>query len=955
MSRSVTSSSTNQFRTVTSSVGFSAGDYVYLNTNGYGRVPDGTLTSATFVNNYAAPAYKPTTSGAVSALSFEAPYGGTNFGKNAAKLTSGNIVVIYFKPSTGTSTTAPLFFKIVDAAGATVVAETQINTTNLGGNGFSATVTATGTGGFAVAWSSSTGNVCVRAYDSAGAATSSEVSIAAFSTSYRAFFMGGRSDGSFIIAYVNSSTQPSYSVYSSTGTSLYTGTWGTTTLNSSIKWGAVTVRSDDSFQLFSASSSDFAYALLSSTNASLGTGSLAGGTTVTSVDAVVGTGNVIHALGLNSSGGIRKVDITGTTPGSSTVLTSYVTFGNVSATFAVTRIESSGGFSVVGVRQSNDPRATGAYYGFASLICDVYDSSWNRLNSSYPIWISPFLSSSAISGTSMMTVNSKVRIYRTISPVELVSSLTINYPNVNGVAYVSVNPTLYAVEGAQTETTNVGTTTSSFPVNLYSRAGSTPIAASFLASASTVTSINSVPGSLGAGDVPFLAQTVVDSTATNTISMDIKNLSNGNFAILYMTSGGNLFLRTYTPVGVLVNSITVSTSAYPQSGSATLVPLSNGKLVVVYSPSNGNITWVIYDTNFATTATGSIATGSNFGSGRVPMACAVGNYSYWAIAFPLLPGPYPCLRVFDDTGASVYTADNFYTANTFNTSFSMSSNTAGEIFVTFQPGSGNYRYATFRRGSALNSYTMIEGDTGAGGGGSSVAWETGWRLSLGVSNTPMTFVINGAQQVSVMQSMSAFTPAVQNFFTTSSGSNYKSGSETWSKALSFTGLGRMLLYSTYAGSATVSQTNVLDTNGVATASVTWQWALTGVSVSGTTACPGIIALPGNRYAICNVNASGLPTYAIYIGSGYDYPLQITAGATSSSAALPLSLANNYSLVGVAVTDCAAGGQGVVQTKGNAVLGSSYSTSISQPFQFQNYITEGRDGIVNGRNVFLQGN
>lgn len=112
------------------------------------------------------------------------------------------------------------------------------------------------------------------------------------------------------------------------------------------------------------------------------------------------------------------------------------------------------------------------------------------------------------------------------------------------------------------------------------------------------------------------------------------------------------------------------------------------------------------------------------------------------------------------------------------------------------------------------------------------------------------------------------------------------------------------------------------------------------------ACP----LPGNRLAIaCRQATTNYPTYAIVAGMSYDYPLSIVADVTPCT---PITLSYNtrYSLAGIAVTGCVAGGAGIIQTNGAATLGANYPSTTNQLFDFRNPTALGVKGSVTGRNV-----
>tara|TARA_B100001540_G_C15493333_1_gene500179 strand:+ start:102 stop:626 length:525 start_codon:yes stop_codon:yes gene_type:complete len=77
--------------------------------------------------------------------------------------------------------------------------------------------------------------------------------------------------------------------------------------------------------------------------------------------------------------------------------------------------------------------------------------------------------------------------------------------------------------------------------------------------------------------------------------------------------------------------------------------------------------------------------------------------------------------------------------------------------------------------------------------------------------------------------------------------------------------------------------------------------------------------------------------------------------SSSSAAIALDdPSNRADFLGVAVTDCPAGGSGTIQTKGDAKISSSYAdATTAENFNFESRSTNGRSGLQTGRSVTLR--
>lgn len=77
----------------------------------------------------------------------------------------------------------------------------------------------------------------------------------------------------------------------------------------------------------------------------------------------------------------------------------------------------------------------------------------------------------------------------------------------------------------------------------------------------------------------------------------------------------------------------------------------------------------------------------------------------------------------------------------------------------------------------------------------------------------------------------------------------------------------------------------------------------------------------------------------------------TAAASSSD---PVDLASNRAaFLGVAVSDCPAGGSGDVQTKGTASLASTYKDASAESFDFVSRSTDGKSGSQSGRTVTIK--
>ncbi len=88
---------------------------------------------------------------------------------------------------------------------------------------------------------------------------------------------------------------------------------------------------------------------------------------------------------------------------------------------------------------------------------------------------------------------------------------------------------------------------------------------------------------------------------------------------------------------------------------------------------------------------------------------------------------------------------------------------------------------------------------------------------------------------------------------------------------------------------------------------------------------------------------------------FDDPTNIGFSNTTASAGVPLDDPSKRALfLGVAVTDCPAGGSGTIQTKGNAKVSSSYKdASTAENFNFESHSGDGKAGSQVGRSVIIR--
>ena len=126
MGRTLSGDSANVIRLPASPTGFTAGDYVYETTAGYGVVPTGVITTAFFdPGALPTPVYSATATTS-NELTYVEQLGGSQGSQVAAQLTNTNIVYAY---ATGDPASyagaATVNFRIETTAGVAVVAQTS--------------------------------------------------------------------------------------------------------------------------------------------------------------------------------------------------------------------------------------------------------------------------------------------------------------------------------------------------------------------------------------------------------------------------------------------------------------------------------------------------------------------------------------------------------------------------------------------------------------------------------------------------------------------------------------------------------------------------------------------------------------------------------------------------------------------------------------------------------------
>lgn len=933
------SSSINTFMTTVSPVGFTAGDLVYNTPQGIGVItntPTGTASFPTFANQTFSPVGTQSLAGS---LKYVENYGGSTVAQCVANLTNGNIVMAYgLRSNPIVSGAATAYFKITDTSDNIVVAQTLVSTVNQLNAGQPVGVLALPNGKFVIitlANQAGTERLSYAIYNNDGTVSTALTFDSSFTGSGNVYNLAfaARSDSSFVVATLASGPTPVYRVISSAGAVVYSGTFGAlagTAGFSSVL--SVVVRPDDSFVVTSCSPGSLLYwQIFSSTNASLGSGSFTPSGGSYGCKMVLEPSSVVRLV-YNSPNGIYTRTITGTTISAETTLRAITLFQYCG--FSVTSLGGAGGFVIT---YSADPSTytSDATFRNGKLVYEFYNTSGTRVAGATPIKsINNYNQGGLVSG---LVVGSEIRFYK--SSATTFSSTYNYYPR--GIYYAKVNTTSYAIVPFKTLSASIGSVTAA--VGAYSRASSTVTSAIFTPASSSTTSVTVGP-STSTASTQYKSQTLVDANAcygAASAAMD-----NGDIVIAYLyTTGTGAYFSVYNSSGVLQTTVLVSTSFGNASyyNSVRCFQLPNGNLALFYRGSGNIIYFRIYSSSYALLYSGNLGS-TVYTQATSWSASPIGVDGRFVIAY-LDSGGAEAFSVYGPTGTIVASGGG---AEGTGDAINVVGFRSGD-FVTYYTassyGTGRARVYGWAGGSTYTFYNSFSaGVTNPYFGSSSVA----------VTPDDIGFVFwsdasNYLQVYSVAAGFSGNT-----FYSTTNQS--LNTSTSGSVGIGCTGNGDIVGFSSGVASALGQTTPTYYQVQSASGLENWNFSTTGVSLGGSSqnaAANNFSVSPyiGDSCIVAFLDASYRPNFVVFYASSSTYSAVLTAGVTPSTPTV-LSYANRYTLMGVALTNCSAGGAGIIQTNGTAAISSSYPSMTAAPFEFRNNTTYGVSGTVSGRIVTM---
>jgi hypothetical protein len=961
MARSITSTDANgaTFETVGSTSAFSAGDLIYYGTTGYGKIPASSLPStATSTLTKAYPSLP--TNGTSNGYFAPTNFAGLGFNKAVVLLSNGNAVAAYGNPVDGYP-----YFVIFNpttraiVAGPTVISTTFITSAATSTDARNIGVLLLNSGNFVVYWANSAGGTASRVnyaqYTNTGTlvgAVTQDTTLAVNNVNAGCMRGVGLANGGFVLAYGNNTTDVSFRAYDAAGVGQFA--WVTLTAFSNgaasgqnPSWG-LAARSDNTYLLTgqSTTAGTYNYTIYNYAGTAVvapATFLVTGGTGNGVTDCATlsdGTTFVIAYGGQTASGtngwSFRFLP-TGNVLGSAFTIQGNFNTTTNNASTAYVRVWplSSNRFLITGA----DATVMGAYAVFNSSGTPLLGTTGSIGTASNTRSFGSFYSVSC-QVLGVIETGGNAEVY--VVPRVTVNSSSSNFFRISLTTYDMVSTT--TASGALS--IPVATTQSSG----YAGTNSTPSKASFALSNGVypyAPKLSTGAAATAAGVYPTPVSVV---NSVNAFDMCV--LSNGNICVV-LTQGTSPFAYIYNPITLaLISSANITTqgSVNPGTDQQTpyirVTPLSGGSFCVASSSTATTLRLVAYTSAFVQQgSTVNITTFSQtFGSQPANFALCTISGDRVVVVYQT-SGTNLNYAVYSSTLAAVVAGTTAATDTSAVYGNAVCATPNGFMVSTSRTTAASYNFYTFFEYSA-NLFTQP-----------SFATASVFAANL---NAP-TFTVSNYNGVVYSLVRNSATNASAYSMTGTSTSQVVSASST---AIGVNTMGGGI---TAAGTPYVifqDTTNL--TTGVQSPNMTTVASLTGWTAptsrtSNQTAQIRSIPLYGNMVLVAYLidTSTALVFGTLQINGSPDSAIFTTADATAGIPVYPLATTTvspavtNTTFAGVAVTDCAAGGTGVIQTTGTTNLNSTYPTTTAQTFDYTGQAAPGLKGTISGRSISMR--
>jgi len=933
MSRSITpapsGSLSPDFITVPSTTGFSAGDYVYQKNGDFG-VP-ASSGAANFDVTPISPAYGGTVGGTSTPVNWLGPSGtvsGGSSGECAAKLSDGNIVIVYRDSVTNYPS-----FRVVDTDNVQVVAPVVItaSTSVLVARAPIGVIALTG-GGFVTHFIDASGSSDpgIAVYTNTGTVTTAYAVDSTFPTTANTvwpIYGCALPNGGFALTIQGQGLSNTYlRAYSATGVGAYA--WANAgTINGSASSIGIAARSDSSVCIaWNVSAAVLNYAVYNSSGGAVvaATSISTGANSGRSVGVTCLTNDTFVIGYLNDSTGpfqFRLLPTGNVLSSAFTVPTTNVKPPNNVNCIITLEALSSGGFVYFMVNSGTGGFGLSyIFYTAAGVAVHptvkqlpqiIYDTPSDKFGI---VEISGYLSLYHVGTLSTTAGTELFDMYN--SKISLTTYELLTTPGV---------------------TSSVGTVSSGS--GAYARSTSLPMKAAYLAANTETIALNQT---ISTGNVYTVAPSAVDSSAVDSIKST--TLPDGRFAIVYKNaSTGAVSFNVYSVTGVLQTTVPVATGGTGSASRVRIAALSSGKIAVGYFNTAGNAVLVaLYSSTFSLINTATVAVGA---TQSMDLAGLTGDR--FVLAYLNSANSYVSYIVYDNTATLVQGTTPSSDATIQTLSVQASPN--GGFWLAWVTASTNARSVYYYQ-NTTNSYSAVYGPFSYGSG----VGNTVMPCQVAVNSSGIAAFLSASAATSAQFFTASFNGGSANILSASP-SSFNTGSWTGGNgAVGATGAGTFLFFG--SGNVNGNLYGFTGASSVNNATAYPYGLLSGITVStsyGMQAC--ITPSYGYNAVIAWINSSNTAQYAIVNAYPFGATQAITAGVTGSAPTTPLNISQSsgYYLAGVAVSDCPAGGTGQIQTNGVANLNSQYSTSTAfQGFDFQNPVTVGVKGTAVGRTVTM---
>lgn len=958
---------------VSSATGFSAGDLIYETGSGIGKIPTGTGGNGTFSATGDLKLSGPSAGskhGFARNLNIHAS--GVGNGEYVCKLASGKIAVLYYRYYQTNSRNAAaesqfVYIRIYNEDGTINVAETAVTEDSgfywTGNNTYPALAICQLSGGnIAVAWGCASGNSNTKvAYAIHNGTTGAQItapvvinSVVDGSNPYMksCLRIEPLTGGNCVIAWTSdANTNMYHTIINSTGGSVLSARSLGQTYSGAANRDSLSLcaREDGNYCVMQSYSGGYYFWIFNSTGtqvAAAGHGSLNGGALYGSW-MTRDSNNQINIFMLNS-GYVHHMTVAS---GSTNLQNLTSIFQNSDlASFGGGSGQIGGGTSNYGMLRAHCISGTTknivyvnvSYGGMDRLLYINSDGS----EAAGPQVIGGVACNGFVRGGSFIDLTDDVRFYTNSGTVD--NQQKPETPP-SGIFYYTINKTALNVGGGSGVTGNLGT--ASAPSGAYSESGSTVKNGGFLALADGATSVTNVRTT---GATLIKGETLVGNSGA-VDGYDLDGRIGGGFFVVAQENY-TVYVHVYDVDYNLEKTVTVTTNAGAQNSQCYICQLGNGKVVVAYaSSSGGNGTsgskFQIYNAAMDTVLVAEMSFGVNVTmTGERPQmiqGLMDEDGDTFAFAWTYASG-YGQIGVWKDDGTKVWgdgTLGASYLVSYSSRNIILCALPNGDIGVAYNTNGYNaFYFGVWRK--TVDGTTWVNSEVSTLSTNYDGNNKKSWKSFSGPSGIAGYSVVENSGYWRYIQHAACDHEHKQfeNSFAT-----YNQGHGTWGVA------GNMAPFclnpksgytNIYTWSVKINDNTNLNLNSYSSVRPT----------SSNTYNHQTLPLNGHEAAWFYTNTNGNNAQLkFFVVRTMDEVTNI--GYTTSTPCDPIALddpSKRAIFLGVAVTDCPAGGSGTIQTKGNAKVSSSYKdASTAENFNFESHSGDGKAGSQVGRSVIIR--